>query len=228
MAFAAPAHTRCGVTLCIPSGTGLTLSMFSSFRVGGDRCSKSFFQVLRLHLGILGHDLLHIVREIGELLHLPDLDHFVVRGRAALRPFDRFLFRLHLDHPVAAQYLFHAREGTGVTFDLPPENDTRAPIEGGGRPSSPSNTPDFCRASLYFLIAATALASGICPAVAASYPFGIISIMNRTVITPLLSAWEPRKRSWSSKRSSPRGAPGSGSRPVPALSGTGRPRRRAS
>src|SRR5712691_2212152 len=74
-------------------------------RASAFRCSKSFFQVLRLHLGILGHDLLHIVRKIGELLHLPNLDHFVVRGRAALRPFDRLLFRLHLDHPIAAQDL---------------------------------------------------------------------------------------------------------------------------
>src|SRR5882672_7647296 len=141
---------------------------------------------LRLHLGILGHDLLHIVRKIGELLHLPNLDHFVVRGRAALRPFDRLVFRLDLDHPVAAQDLLHPGKGLGVTFGFPTENETRAPIEGGCRPSSPSNTPAFCRASLYFIIAATALASGICPAAAVSYPFGIISIMNRITVSWLL------------------------------------------
>jgi hypothetical protein len=38
---------------------------------------------------------------------------------------------------------------------------------------------------LYFIIASTALASGMVPGAALSYPLGIISIMNRIVITPL-------------------------------------------
>jgi hypothetical protein len=37
---------------------------------------------------------------------------------------------------------------------------------------------------LYFIIAATALASGMAPGSAFSYPFGIISIMNRMVVSP--------------------------------------------
>src|SRR6266404_3136756 len=72
-------------------------------------------------------------------------------------------------------------KGPSVTVGFPPENVTRAPIEGGWSPSSASSTPAFCRDSLYFIIAATALASGIVPGAAFSYPFGIISIMNRIV-----------------------------------------------
>src|SRR5438067_441147 len=60
----------------------------------------------------------------------------------------------------------------------------RAPVEGGWRPSSASSTPAFCRDSLYFVIAATALASGMAPGAAFSYPLGIISIMNRIVGFP--------------------------------------------
>src|SRR6267378_5330808 len=71
--------------------------------------------------------------------------------------------------------------GPSVTLGFPPENETRAPIEGGWRPSSASNTPAFCRDSLYFIMAATALASGMAPGGAFSYPFGIISIMKRIV-----------------------------------------------
>ena len=37
---------------------------------------------------------------------------------------------------------------------------TRAPIDGGCRPSSASSTPAFCSDSLYFIIAATASALG--------------------------------------------------------------------
>src|SRR6478672_5646892 len=33
MASAAPAHTRCGVTVCIPSGTGFTFGMISLLAV---------------------------------------------------------------------------------------------------------------------------------------------------------------------------------------------------
>jgi hypothetical protein len=38
--------------------------------------------------------------------------------------------------------------------------------------------------SLYFIIAATALGSGMVPGAALSYPFGITSIMNRIVMSP--------------------------------------------
>ena len=72
-----------------------------------------------------------------------------------------------------------AAKGPSVTLGLPPENETRAPIEGGWRPSRASSTPAFCRDSLYFVIAATALGSGIAPGSAFSYPLGIINIINR-------------------------------------------------
>ena len=80
---------------------------------------------------------------------------------------------------------FASANGPSVTFGFPPENETRAPIDGGWRPSSASSTPAFCRDSLYFIIAATALASGMVPGAAFSYPLGIISIMNRIVISPI-------------------------------------------
>src|SRR6202165_5690940 len=79
---------------------------------------------------------------------------------------------------------FAAAKGPSATLGFPPENETRAPIEGGWRPSSASSTPAFCKDSLYFIIAATALASGMAPGSAFSYPFGIISIMNRIVVSP--------------------------------------------
>src|SRR5262245_3373607 len=54
-------------------------------------------------------------------------------------------------------------------------------MEGGWRPSSASSTPAFCRDSLYFIIAAIALGSGMAPGAAFSYPLGITSIINRIV-----------------------------------------------
>src|ERR1700731_2287038 len=78
-------------------------------------------------------------------------------------------------------------KGPLVTLGFPPENETRAPIEGGWRPSSASSTPAFCRDSLYFIIAATALASGMAPGAAFSYPLGIIRIRNRIGISPSVS-----------------------------------------
>src|SRR5712692_9048907 len=83
---------------------------------------------------------------------------------------------------------FASVKGPSVTFGLPPVNVTRAPIEGGWRPSSASSTPAFCRASLYFIMAATALASGIAPGWAFSYPLGIISIMNRIAVVSFWSS----------------------------------------
>jgi hypothetical protein len=41
---------------------------------------------------------------------------------------------------------------------------------------------------LYFIIAATASAGGMVPGAAVSYPFGIISIMNRIVTLRLISS----------------------------------------
>src|SRR5262249_4376557 len=74
-------------------------------------------------------------------------------------------------------------KGPSVTLGLPPKKETRAPIEGGWRPSRASRTPACCRASLYFIMALTASASGMVPGAAASYPLGIISIMNRILVT---------------------------------------------
>src|SRR5258708_4608694 len=75
-------------------------------------------------------------------------------------------------------------KGPSVTLGFPAENDTRAPVEGGWRPSSASSTPAFCRDSLYFIMAETALGSGMVPGSAFSYPLGIISIIKRIVISP--------------------------------------------
>ncbi len=43
----------------------------------------------------------------------------------------------------------------------------------------------LCRDSLYFIMASTALGSGIVPGLACSYPFGIISNMKRTMVNLL-------------------------------------------
>src|SRR5437773_10665321 len=75
--------------------------------------------------------------------------------------------------------------GPSVILALPPENEIRAPAEGGWRPSSESSTPAFFSVSLYFIIASTALGSGVIPGAAFSYPLGIISIMNLIVVSPL-------------------------------------------
>ncbi len=59
-------------------------------------------------------------------------------------------------------------KGPSVSLGLPPvlvsENETRAqrsPSTLGGGHRAPRSTPVFCRDSLYFIIAATALASGM-------------------------------------------------------------------
>ena len=51
---------------------------------------------LRLQLGKLGRGLLHVGRGVRELLHLANLDHFVVRSGTARRPFDHLFLRLYL------------------------------------------------------------------------------------------------------------------------------------
>src|SRR5216117_4082310 len=75
-------------------------------------------------------------------------------------------------------------KGPSVTLGFPRENETRVPIEGGWRPSSASSTPALVSASLYFVISATISALGMAPGSAFSYPWGIISIMNRIVVPP--------------------------------------------
>jgi hypothetical protein len=58
--------------------------------------------------------------------------------------------------------------GPSVTRGFPLSKLTRAPIERGCNPSSESSTPAFCRASLNFIISATAAASGTVPGAACS------------------------------------------------------------
>ena len=58
-------------------------------------------------------------REVGELLHLANLDRFVARKRAARRPFHRLFFRFHLNHPVAADDLLCLSEGPVDHLGLP-------------------------------------------------------------------------------------------------------------
>src|SRR5215831_20801255 len=57
---------------------------------------------LRAYGGLAGGGLLHVLGEVLELLHLPDLDDLVVGHRGALRPFERVRLGLHPDHPEAA------------------------------------------------------------------------------------------------------------------------------
>src|ERR1043166_5997044 len=57
-------------------------------------------------------------------------------------------------------------------------------MEGGCNPSSASSTPAFSSSSLNLDMASTCLASGIAPAAALSYPFGMTSIMNRMATPP--------------------------------------------
>ena len=119
---------------------------------------------LPLHLGKPGRGLLDVGREIRELLHLAHLD----RPRSP-RPGQRDA------HSIASSF---DSPGSSSSRRAPPwprrtarrspsacrrRTMTRAPIEGGCRPSSASSTPAFCRDSLYFIIAATASASGMAP-----------------------------------------------------------------
>src|SRR5690606_38946453 len=54
--------------------------------------------------------------------------------------------------------------GPSVTTGSPEAKETRAPMEGGCRPSAATSTPAFCRASLYFIMAETAsISSGMVP-----------------------------------------------------------------
>src|SRR5580692_7922650 len=74
-------------------------------------------------------------------------------------------------------------KGPSVTTGAPVSNETRTPADGGCRPSSVIRTPASLSASLYFIIAATASLGGVAPGAAASYPRGIIIIINRIVLS---------------------------------------------
>src|SRR5580658_5579451 len=83
--------------------------------------------------------------------------------------------------------------GPSVTAALPSVYETRAPVEGGKSPSSPSSTPAFCRLLLYSIILATVSALGAASAAADSYPLGITTIMKRIPISFILhsrSYWD--------------------------------------
>src|SRR5690349_7491157 len=58
----------------------------------------------RLQFREIGGHALHLLRIVGDFVHLADFDDFVGRGRALLRPIDRSLTRGHLDHPVASEH----------------------------------------------------------------------------------------------------------------------------
>src|SRR5262249_20177350 len=55
--------------------------------------------------------LLDIGRKVRELLHLADLDPVPILRRAARRPCDRLVLRLHLDQPVPTDHLLAVGEG---------------------------------------------------------------------------------------------------------------------
>src|SRR5207245_10992484 len=62
-----------------------------------------------------------------ELLHLPNLDHLVVRSRAPFGPFERLFPRLHLNHPVPPNDLLRLGERPVGHLGLPSgERDPRA------------------------------------------------------------------------------------------------------
>ena len=66
---------------------------------------------ISLHRLESGGGVLHVRREVGHFLHLPDLDDFIVRRGAPRRPGDRLLARGDVDHPVAAEHLLGLDEG---------------------------------------------------------------------------------------------------------------------
>src|SRR5438046_486244 len=99
-------------------------------------------------------------------------------------------------------------KGPSVTLGFPRENETRVPIEGGWSPSSASSTPAFVSASLNFVISATISALGMAPGSAFSYPWGIISIMNRIVVPPSTPATIGGPRDRHGERILRRTAPG--------------------
>src|SRR5258708_1103135 len=77
--------------------------------------------------GLAAPGLLDIGREILELLHLANLDHFVVRSGAALRPFDRLFLGLHLDHPIPADHFLRFRESPLGHLGSPSRHPTAHP-----------------------------------------------------------------------------------------------------
>src|SRR2546422_134692 len=102
--------------------------------------------------------------------------------RTALGPPSAFAFTWISQSPPITSLA--SAKGPSVILGFPPENETRVPIEGGWSPSSASSTPALVSASLYFVISATISALGMAPGSAFSYPWGIISIMNRIVVPP--------------------------------------------
>src|SRR5215217_8549630 len=77
---------------------------------------------------------------------------------------------------------FASANGPSVTVGTPPGKVTRAPIDGGCKPSAEISIPAFWSDSLYAIMTDTAFTSGMAPGSADSYPFGIISIMNLIVV----------------------------------------------
>src|SRR5579862_8548 len=87
------------------------------------RASRSRARLLRRLLPEFresGRSLLHLLREVLHLHHLPHLDDFIRASRTTLRPLDRLLARLHLDHPIASDNLLRFRKR--------PIGDRRLPV----------------------------------------------------------------------------------------------------
>src|SRR3990172_12375596 len=124
MASAAPAQTRCGVTVCIPSGTGFTFGTLSLLSVSGlwSNMSSAGPDARRLFLSFGFHFAKTFDRFARpEILELKDLANLALALRAvaprgvnlyeSLGPLDRLVPRLYLDDRVAGDQLLRFREG---------------------------------------------------------------------------------------------------------------------
>src|SRR6266702_580493 len=88
---------RCEEILVDESRTPLPTSASAAGAVAGRR-------------GLPPRSLLNVGWKVRDLLHLAHFDNVAVQHGRALRAFDRFGPGLHLDHPVAAEYLLRLGE----------------------------------------------------------------------------------------------------------------------
>src|SRR5256885_1332784 len=83
--------------------------MTDSFRDVPNKWRQTMY-TLPTSLGLAPRRLLHVGREVGDLLHLAHFDDVAVQHGCALGPLDRFRSGFHLDHPVAAEHFLRLGE----------------------------------------------------------------------------------------------------------------------
>ena len=99
-----------------------------------------------------------------------------------------FDFTSHIQKPAISSFV--SANGPSITVGFPPENLTRAPFELGWSPSPASMMPAFTSSSLKLPISVRSFSLGMTPA--SVFLSALMMIMNRIVVSPLVSSFGSR------------------------------------